>query len=159
MRVKGIFVAVLLGAVSMVAHAEARWCSIRGKGPNDKLVYPDIARTARVFGLVKARIEFLPGGPVRAMNRISGSPLLFSLMKQQMVHWTLQTDARGHEPCQAIVVTAFNIDDYALWRNPKDERVDAPSVLRLVVEGESLPVETVITTNDPVERAYPKRPE
>lgn len=151
-RVKGLVAAAVLGAVTMVAHAEPRWCSITGRGPNDNLMYPGIARKARVFGVVKARIEFLPSGQVRAIDPISGPKLLFSLMKQQMMHWSLRTGARGDEACQAIVVAAFNLDDYALWRNPEEERVDGPSVLRMVVNGESLPQDVVITLDDRVQQ-------
>jgi hypothetical protein len=33
------------------------------------------------------------------------------LMKGQLIAWTLQTDATGKDPCQALVIATFELDD------------------------------------------------
>jgi hypothetical protein len=144
-------IAALWFVTSAVCGAEARWCSITGPAGSD-LVYPEIARRATVFGVVKSRVIFLPTGEVRSVERIGGSQLLFSSVKQQILKWRVKTDAIGDAPCQAAVVVVFDLDDYAQWRNPNEEILEAPSVLKIVIEGESFPVEVIVTTNDPTVR-------
>ena len=62
-------------------------------------------------GLVIGRVKFTPNGEVSDWTAVSGPLLLSRLMGEQTKLWILSTDARGAEPCQALVVAEFLLGD------------------------------------------------
>ena len=138
--------------LGVVCGAEARWCSITGRAEGNDVEYPEIARQAMVFGVVKSRLTFVPDGEVSSIEHLSGPMLLFSSMKQQVLHWRIKTDAVGDQPCQAVMIATFNLDDLAQWRNPDEENAKAPSVVKITIDATSEPHIINVTISDPVIR-------
>ena len=133
MPVKGIVVAVLLGAASMVAHADARWCSISSLGPGQNLIYPPIARAARVGGHVMERVIFTPGGGATSFEFISGPKMLSAALEEQMRRWTISTNAVGPDRCMTLAVADFMLDENSGDSSAKPIDILIPSILQLYV--------------------------
>jgi hypothetical protein len=106
---KQICLLFLFGLLASNAIAEARWCSITGRGSTDNLVYPQIARASRVSGVVVSRILYQPSGTVLRVETVSGIPLLSSSISQQLMYWTFKTDAAGEDICQSLVITDLRL--------------------------------------------------
>ena len=121
----------MLLALAFTAEAEPRWCSVTGRGPNDKFIYPPIARVARVSGVVLGRLEFLTNGKVVDFNPGSGPRLLADSIKAQLSPWTLQTDATGGEGCQALVIAEFDEGDSGPQDSTAKITYEPGSVLRI----------------------------
>jgi hypothetical protein len=98
-------------AASRYCSAETRWCSVTGKAQSDRLLYPPIARLANVTGVVISRAIYSPSGSVASLETLSGPRLLATSANQQMKSWTFQTDAKGTEPCQSLIVMSFVLGD------------------------------------------------
>ena len=117
-----------------LGHAETRWCQVTGNAPSDKIVYPPIARAARVSGPVMGRITFTPAGRVTNLEVIRGPVMLARSASEQFKSWTFQTTARGEEPCMTLVILEFSLGYFP--RIPPQPQ--SPSVLRLFIEAEPL---------------------
>jgi hypothetical protein len=104
---------LILIAVACVlpCNAQTRWCSVTGRGPQDTIVYPPIARAARVSGVVMGYLKFTPDGKVTKFEPIQGPFMLRETLKTQFASWTLQTEAKGADLCQALVVASFQFTD------------------------------------------------
>src|SRR5580693_9283481 len=96
-------------AIAAVCHAEPRWCSVTSQDPSNKLVYPPIARAARVEGVVLSHLIYAPNGKVQRVEPISGPPLLSDSLIRQMANWTVKTDATGEELCETLVIAKFTL--------------------------------------------------
>jgi len=139
------FLAILMVlTAATIAHAEPRWCSITGKGPNDKVLYPPIAKIARVNGLVLSRIIYRPNGKVEKVENISGPPMLVRFLAAQMMDWNIKTDASGEQLCETLVIAKYQLNepsgcDAAPEQEPKPIDVSTPSILRLELSASPIP--------------------
>jgi hypothetical protein len=115
------------------------------------LVYPSVARTARVSGTVLSRIQFSPSGSVNRVEIINGSQLLAESLSSQIKGWTLKTNASGDEPCQALVLAHFQFIDGFSQLADKPAKPVAPSIYEITVETETEPY--VIDNLDPFPRS------
>ena len=116
---KGILLLVLvLLAAGQAASAQARWCDVTGRGANDTIVYPPIAKAARVYGLVMGYLKFNTDGKVTGFEPIQGPAMLRESLRLQLSTWTLQTKATGTEPCQTLVVARF---DFCAFSTPCED--------------------------------------
>jgi hypothetical protein len=131
-RIRALMVmgAAFLVLLPKLCMAETRWCSI-GKANTDTLIYPPVARVAHITGVVISRITFLPSGRVIAVDEISGPLFIAKNVSEQIKKWTVRTDARGEEPCQALLVAGFQIGD-AESNEPKAKPVP-PSIYRMEI--------------------------
>jgi hypothetical protein len=100
---------LLVLAPTASSAAETRWCDVTGRGQNDTIIYPPIARAARVSGLVMGYLKFTPDGKVTGFEPILGPAMLRESLRQQFSTWTLQTRSTGTEACQALVVAKFEL--------------------------------------------------
>jgi len=133
MRVKAICVAVLLGAISMVAHADARWCTMSSLGPGQNLIYPPIARAARVSGHVMERVIYSPGKGATSFEFISGPKMLSAALEEQMRGWTISTNAVGPDACMTLAVADFMLDENTGDSSANPIDISIPSILQLHV--------------------------
>jgi hypothetical protein len=141
---------MILGSIASLSQAEPRWCSITGRASSDTLIYPPIARAARVSGVVLSRVIFSPAGKVENVESISGPAMLADSVAQQLGKWTFRTTAQGDELCEAIVISEFRLGDLD---NPLPEQsipAAPPGLLRIRIDAEtyviSCPGGTVIWT-------------
>lgn len=104
-----LLLVVVILASAGAASAETRWCDLTGHGPQDGVVYPPIAKAARVSGLVMGYLKFTPDGKVTGFDPIQGPAMLRESLRQQLSTWTLQTRATGTEACQTLVVGDFRL--------------------------------------------------
>ena len=125
-----------LGLLASLCRAEPRWCSVVSNDPSNKLIYPPIARAARVPGVVLVHMIYAPNGKVVRVEPISGPRLLSSSLAQQMMDWTVRTDASGDELCETLVIAKFTMLDSGQAAPKEPSRVTEPSILRLSVETE-----------------------
>ena len=133
-----ILAALLLCLPASWSSAEPRWCAITGTDPTNKIIYPPIARAARVQGVVLLRMIYVPNGPVVRTEPVSGPKMLSTSLAGQLQEWTVRTDAAGGEECQTLVVANFELVESGRLppNEPKIENVS--SILRLNVEAEPL---------------------
>jgi hypothetical protein len=103
-----LLLALLILALVGVASAETRWCDVTGRGAQDAIVYPPIAKAAHVYGLVMGRVIFTPDGKVTGFEPIRGPVMLQDALRRQLSTWTVQTKATGTEACQTLVVADFS---------------------------------------------------
>ncbi|MGA2349210.1 MAG: hypothetical protein ABSF70_02155 [Terracidiphilus sp.] len=129
----------LLGIALFASYCcgETRWCSVVGRGPNDTLIYPPIARAARVYGVVLSRIYYLPTGEVKDVAAISGPVMLFRSMREQMMGWKIRTDASDDQLCQTLVVADFRLHFPSDPVQESPKAAEIPSILRLTIDGEA----------------------
>ena len=132
---KGVVTASMLLAGLAVCHAEPRWCSVAGTDPSNKLIYPPIARAARVQGVVLAHMIYAPNGRVERVEPISGPVMLSRSLRDELMGWTVRTDAAGDEPCETLVIAEFSFSDSG---NPARLDKAVPSILRIAVQAEIL---------------------
>jgi hypothetical protein len=138
-RVKTRLVLLLvLGSSAYVCHAEPRWCSVVGGDPSNKLIYPPIAKAARVSGPVTSRMVYVPNGRVVRVEPIWGPRLLSQSVSNQLMNWTVMTDALGDELCETLVIADFRLNVPGELLPTEPLRSTPPSVLRLSVEGQVL---------------------
>jgi hypothetical protein len=118
-------------------RGEARWCDITGQSSSDKLVYPPIARAARVSGIVLARITYSPQGDVQEVATISGPPMLAKFVNVQLRSWHLKTNASGNDPCQSLAIIDFRLvtDDKPAGAPPQPT---SGSIMRFSIEAQPL---------------------
>jgi hypothetical protein len=128
----------VLIAAAAICRAEPRWSSVSGNELSGKLVYPRIARAARVSGVVLGRVIFLPSGEIQSFDFIGGPPMLSGDLARQRKSWIVETDAQGSQPCVTSVIADFQLDDSSLHCEPSQSGtksypidVSVPSILRL----------------------------
>jgi hypothetical protein len=131
--VKRFALTLLLVTISAVAHAEVRWCSISSLGPGQNLIYPPIARAARVGGHVMERVIFTPGGGATSFEFISGPKMLSAALEEQMRRWTISTNAVGPDTCITLAVADFMLDENSGDSSEKPIDISIPSILQLHV--------------------------
>ena len=147
---KSAAVVLALGALVATCRAEPRWCSVAGNDPSNKLVYPPIAKAARVSGVVLAHMIYAPNGKVQQVEPISGPPLLSDSVTRQLANWTVKTDAPGDELCETLVIASFTLIESS--RKPPEEPSISlePSIIRLSVATEPLTLDVVISDPEPL---------
>jgi len=139
---RAIYIVLAFVCMLPLCHAEARWCSITGKTVTDKLLYPPIARAARVPGTVVTRITFFPNGKITKAETIFGPVLLADSVKSQFKDWTIPTDAQGNEECMGLIIVDFNLDD----QNPDKPVAATPSgILRISIRAEVITLDTNVS--------------
>jgi hypothetical protein len=131
-----LHILLCLGAIATFCHAETRWCSIVGRGSSDTLLYPPIARVARVTGVVLSRIIYTPTGQVLNVEEISGPAMLSSWTADQLKGWTVKTDASGEAFCETIVISDFRLYDKYDPVPVRPTQPALPSIFRISVDGE-----------------------
>ena len=124
-RIVGVAVGGLVTAP--LCFAEPRWCSITGRGPNDTVVYPPIAKAARVQGNVASRIVYTPSGEVVRVEPIWGPVMLVNSVHDQLMRWNPRTDATGSEFCETLVAFSFRFR----FRFPDDPEIPLQPVVHL----------------------------
>jgi hypothetical protein len=129
-----------IGFLAPICHAEARWCSIVGRGPSDAIVYPPIARVARVQGVILSRIYYLPSGQVKDVEVISGPVMLSNWISEQLKSWTIKTDATGDEVCVTLVIADFRLYNKSESKPVRPITPVSQSILRLAIDGEVIPL-------------------
>ena len=139
-----VAISVLLGAAA-ICHPEPRWCSITGKGPNDNLLYPVVAKAAQVQGVVVSRILYHPNGKVDGIEQVFGLPVLAEPLSRQLMQWTLKTDASGDELCQTLVIAMFRILDPTRIEPAEPLIETRASVYRISVETEPPTIESSVS--------------
>src|SRR5579871_6391114 len=125
------FILLLCAALTGSARADTRWCSVTSLGEKQNLFYPPIARAARVHGVVLGRVIYLPNGGLQSYEKISGPGMLSDSLNRQLKEWTFNTNAKGDEPCQTLIIAEFSLDDSSGMSSPKEIDVTIPSILRL----------------------------
>ncbi|MDE3162420.1 MAG: hypothetical protein KGL64_04090 [Acidobacteriota bacterium] len=127
--------ALILFAVTSACPAEPRWCSVVGRDPSNIIVYPPIARAARVSGVVLAHIIYVPNGKVEEVQPISGPILLSRSLTDQLMKWRVKTDAQGDAPCVTLVIADFSFSDSS---PPTKLAPTPPSIFRIAIEAQIL---------------------
>jgi hypothetical protein len=144
-----VAIAILFTASAVSAHAEPRWCSITGKGPNDNLLYPPIAKAAHWRGIVASRIIYAVNGKVEKVETVFGAPILATPTNNQLNRWTIKTDATGDELCQTLIIAKFRILDST--DAPKEPPMSTgASIYRILIETEPLVLDVVISDPAPL---------
>jgi hypothetical protein len=127
------FALLALGLVAFASlcRAEPRWCTVAGIADGKNLLYPPIARAARVYGVVLERVIYLPNGAVQSFEYITGPKMLAGGLEQQMKAWRIVTSAQGDQACVSLVIADFSLDETSgeLKLYPAD--LSVPSILRL----------------------------
>lgn len=157
---KTLAAAVLWMVASLFCQAEPRWCVVSEKDSTDILVYPPIARAARVQGVVVMRMIYAPSGEVLRTEPIFGPAMLSNSLTSQLSTWTVKSTAVGNEECVTLVIADFR------FHNPDEPtqiipaEPSPPGVLRLSVESEPIVISDpggVITWNPFSALAYKVR--
>jgi hypothetical protein len=127
------FVLFVVALLVPACRAEARWCDVLGHGDGDKILYPPIARAARVSGTVLARIVYTAQGDVTDVTSISGSPMLATSVREQLKSWHLKTNASGNDLCESLAIIDFRVvtDDKPAGPPPQPT---SGSIMRLSIE-------------------------
>ena len=73
-----------IASLALYAQAEPRWCVVSGKDPSNTLVYPPIARAARVQGIVVMRMIYAPNGKVLRTEPVFGPVMLSNSVTSQL---------------------------------------------------------------------------
>lgn len=96
-----------MAALPACCFAQTRWCSISGKGVSAPLLYPPVARAAHITGTVIERITFRPEGAVLGVEPVLGPRLIASPIATQLRKCSFKTNAKGAQPCLALIVANF----------------------------------------------------
>jgi hypothetical protein len=130
---------IALGFILMcqvATAADVRWCTITSKRNTDTLVYPPIARVARVDGIIIQRINFASTGKVLSVESISGPQMLATSTADQLKTWHLQTDATGDQDCQSLILVRYRI--YFDDPPPTEKHPSIPGMFQISIDGLSL---------------------
>ena len=130
---KSFFILLVLSVFIPSCRGEARWCDVLGRGDGDKILYPPIARVARVSGTVLARIVYTAQGDITDVTSISGAPMLATSVREQLKTWHMKTNASGNDPCQSLAIIDFRLvtDGKPAGSSPQPT---SGSIMRLFVE-------------------------
>lgn len=156
------FVTVVLWILaSLLCSAEPRWCVVSEKDPSNTLLYPPIARAARVQGVVVMRMIYAPNGRVLRTEPVFGPVMLSNAVTSQLLNWTVKTDATGDQQCMTLMIAEFQFHNPEEASRPHPAQPIIPAILRISVESEVLVISDpggVITGNNPFRRiAYKVR--
>ena len=135
---KTFAILVLSAFVVLRCQAEPRWCVVSAKDASNTLVYPPIARAARVQGVVVMRMIYVPNGKVARTEPVFGPVLLSTSMTNQLLNWTVKTDAAGDEQCMTLIIAEFRFHDPDEPSRTPPQGPGAPGILRVSVESEML---------------------
>lgn len=147
--VAAVVLALSIGGTA--CQAEPRWCTITGRGANDMIVYPPIARAARVQGVVLGRVVYTPAGRFVRFEPISGPAMLSQSVEKQLATWSLKTNAIGDELCESPVIAQFQFNNPDYESPTVDTTPAPPSAVKV-----SITVEVLVII-DPVAE-YSKNP-
>ena len=105
---------ILLGLLLLASacHAQTRWCNSIKALPEDKLIYPPIARAARVMGRVISRVTVTSAGTIRDIETISGYPMLAAAVNDQFKEWKVASDATAESSCLGLIIVDFAFEGY-----------------------------------------------
>jgi hypothetical protein len=123
---------------SSLCSGEPRWCSVRSDFSNT-VVYPPIARAARVSGVVVMRMVYAPNGKALRTEPVFGPQMLSNSVTGQMKDWIVRTDDQGDELCETLVIAKFEFhvpDEPPL--PPIPAQSEPPSLLRIWIRSELL---------------------
>ena len=93
--------------------AETRWCNTIKLLPEDKLLYPPIARAARISAVMIGRVIITSAGKISDIEIVAGPVLLTDPSSKQIREWRVTSDATPSNPCLGLVIAGFSIDEYA----------------------------------------------
>lgn len=141
---------VFCALTPLLCPAEPRWCAVSQKDPSNTLLYPPIARAARVQGVVVMRMIYEPNGKVERTEPVFGPAVLAEATTKQLLNWTVKTDATGNEQCVTLVIAEFRFHDPNETPQFLSAQPITPGMLRISVESEILiisdPAGTFTTT-------------
>ena len=137
---------ILLGLLllALPCFAQARWCNTVKLLPEDKLLYPPLARAARVSGIVISRMTVTSTGSVSDVEIVSGYPLLAGTASEQIKKWKLTSDATAESACLALLIVDFSFEEYPSEKS-KAWSVSAPNIVKIAVVTTTPPFETSIS--------------
>ena len=135
---KTFAIILLVTLSSLQCHGEPRWCAVSAKDSSDSLVYPPIARAARVQGVVVMRMVFAPDGKVVRTEPVFGPAMLSASLTSQLLNWTVKTDAVGDQECMTLVIAEFRFHDPDEPSRLQPQGPTAPGILRVSVDSEVL---------------------
>lgn len=107
---RALLILIAVGLLAAPSHAEVPWCSMLGVTSSDKMAYPPVARSARIYGDVVGYIRFLPSGTVTGFDPVFGPPMLAQGVLEQVKSWTIVTDARDSASCRGLAIFKFSLD-------------------------------------------------
>ncbi len=142
MKVNRLLISFAIAMTFDVCRAETRWCSLTGKAKSDTLSYPPIARVAHINGTVIGRLTFSTSGLVLGFGVVSGPPILARAVSDQTRSWTVQTDATGSDPCQALFIADFGFGDPVPVETAN--RGKTPSVYRVFIRTKTVVIDTTL---------------
>jgi hypothetical protein len=93
---------------------------------------------------------YAPNGKVLRVEPILGPRLLSSSLAQQMMDWTVRTDASGDELCETLVIAKFTMLGTGQAVPEEPGHLSDPSILRLSVETEPLLLDVEIDDPAPL---------
>ena len=131
--------------------AETRWCNTIKLLPEDKLLYPPIARAARISGVMIGRVTITSTGSVSDIETISGYPLLAATASRQINEWKLTSDATSESSCLGLVIVDFSFEEHPPEKS-KAWSVSAPNILKIAVVTTTLVLDTSISDPAPLKR-------
>jgi hypothetical protein len=135
----------------VLCPAEPRWCAVSQKNSSYTLVYPPIARAARVQGVVVMRMIYEPNGKVGRTEPVFGPVMLADSVTKQLLNRTVKTDATGNEQCVTLVIAEFRILDPDGVPQFVPAQPSSPGILRILIESEVIiisdPAGTLTTAN------------
>jgi hypothetical protein len=119
-------------------QGEPRWCGVSVNDASNSLVYPPIARAARVQGVVVMRMVYSPNGNVVRTEPVFGPAMLSASLTSQLLNWTVKTNAAGDEQCVTLIIAEFRFHDPDEPSRLQLQGPVAPGILRVSVESEVL---------------------
>jgi len=125
---------LLMLALSTAAVGQTRWCNVTDFGKT--LVYPPIAKAARVSGLVSLRVTYERNGKVTTIETIGGPAMLVNSATEQIKLAVIGTDAPGAESCESLFILDYQLDDGKL--PPLAPSPIVPGMFRGVIRAENL---------------------
>ena len=135
---KSLTIFTLFMVASLLCHAEPRWCAFSESVSSNHILYPPIARAARIQGVVVMRLTYTLNGKVLETEPVFGPVMLSDALAKQTHTWTIQTDAAGNEPCVTLMVVDFRFHDPDVRLQSMLFQQPAPGVFRASVEEEVL---------------------
>ena len=144
----------LLAACTVAADAEPRWCLITGKRDSDKLLYPPIAKAARVQGVVLSRVIYTPSGEVKGFEAVFGAPMLSKYLAQEISKWNLESDAKGDELCETLIIARFRLKEPFSCDpapdSPTGYDFSTPGILQMNLDGNAFLIcDPAVTVTNP----------
>jgi len=137
--------------LASASYAQTRWCNTIKLLPEDKLIYPPIARAARVAGLVISRVTVTSTGSVGDIENIFGYPMLAETASRQIKEWKLISDVTSGSPCLGLVIVDFSFEEHPPEKS-KAWSACTPNMVKIAVVTTTLALETTISDPAPINR-------